>query len=184
MSPAAAGSEAKFVSSYLVDLTIRHTSWKCVFESPVSTRSRLLRQHSRKMAARNTSSHTERFHGSGSSPARASQVAARSVAALACIPRRSRGIPARRLYIFYFPFFLLVPPLTRATTSASTRPKNGDGRAGPAFYPHVTDALEGEEGGGKRGWAGDEATDSPPPPLVYRARCQSCFHDTAPGRFL
>lgn len=74
------------------------------------------------------------------------------------------------------------PPLTRATRSASTRPKNGDGRAGPAFYPHVTDARRGEVGGRKE--VGVWRRQRTALPANWRTRCQSRLHVTARRRLV
>lgn len=70
----------------------------------------------------------------------------------ACIPGCSRAIPAGARLYFIRSFISARPPLTRAARSASTRPKNGDGRAGPAFCLHVTDAWTG--GGRRKGVGG------------------------------
>lgn len=88
------GSDNEVINLYLLGVTVRHTSWKCVFESPLSTRSRLV---SRKMAARNTSSHKKLFQSIGLSPARASQVLA---VAPACIPKLLTRDPGLKDSIF------------------------------------------------------------------------------------
>lgn len=141
------------------------------------------------MAARNTSSHKKLFHSSGLSPARASQELFRSSRVHSRLLTRD---PSFTILYFILSLISARPPLTRATRSASTRPKNGDGRAGPAFYPHVTDAWRGEGGGGRgeeeRGGRVTRLRAPPhpshPSPLMQRAKCQSCFHDTASVHFL
>lgn len=45
------------------------------------------------------------------------------------------------------------PLLTRTARSTRAKAKNGDGRAGPALWPHVTAAWR-REGRGRRRWAG------------------------------
>lgn len=86
----------------------------------------------------------------------------------ACISGVQAVAPARipgRSEAFFNPVleFCSSPPVTRAARSASTRPKNGDGRAGPAFRLRVTDARRG-----RGGRVGDESH-----PPAESAGCQS-----------
>lgn len=171
------------ITCYLLDLTVRHTSWKSVFESLSRVGADFWGSTAKKWRPA-TRLHTKNYF---TAAARLLRVHLRSHNVT---PELSRAFPRpltkdSGLKMRYILLSLISarPPLTRATRSASTRPKNGDERAGPAFYLHVTDAWRGVGGGkGLGGWRGrgpHQRRHLPPLTPVQTARCQSCFHDTA-----
>lgn len=131
------------------------------FWIPFASRGRLLRQHSKKMAARNTSSHKKLFHSSGSSPARASQEPQRYTGALACIPPTAhQGQRLKDAIFSTFPYFCSSPPHpSHQKCEYQTEKWRREGRSRFLSARHWR-----LEGGGRRKGVGRVTRTRPPPP--------------------
>lgn len=149
----ARGSETNSLLCIVLIWQRRARHGKASFESPLSTRSRLLRQYGEKWRPATRLHTRNEFTTAARLPLRASEEPLRHRPAALLSAHVEPKLT--EVYFSFFLFFLLSlvsarPPSSRATGSASTRPKNGDGRAGlraPAFYLHVTEARRG---GGRR----------------------------------
>lgn len=131
--------------SYFISSRLNGKARKQVCEFPLSGSSRLQRQRKKKMAARNTSSHKKWLQSSRLSAAGASQE-------LPSLTASEVSRPDEYLSRTCSCFFILSSARSRNQKCECKRKKNGDGRAGPAFYQHVTRWLEGEVGGGNEDW--------------------------------